>query len=50
MKETADLRERLSHAGIEAAGLLPKDLAARIGSEYERIGRELRASGFKLQD
>ncbi len=29
---------------------LAKDLAAKIGSEYEQIGRELRASGFKLQD
>jgi tripartite-type tricarboxylate transporter receptor subunit TctC len=48
--ETADLRERLAHAGIEAAGLLPRDLAAKIRSEYDQIARELRASGFKLQD
>ena len=48
--ESADLRERLAHAGIEAAGLPGKDLAARIATEYERTGRELRASGFRLQD
>ena len=48
--ESADLRERLAHAGIEAAGLPPKDLAAKIAAEYERVGRALRASGFKLQE
>lgn len=47
---SADLRERLAHAGIEAAGLPPKDLAAKISAEYERVGRELRASGYKLQE
>jgi hypothetical protein len=50
MKEIAELRERLSHADIEAASLPLKDPAAKIGSEYERIGHEVRASRFKLQD
>jgi len=47
---SADLRERLAHAGIEAAALPAKDLAAIIRTEYERQGRELRAAGFRLQD
>lgn len=46
----ADLRERLAHAGIEAAGLPAKELGVRVRAEYERLGRELRASGFRLQD
>jgi len=45
-----ELRERLTHAGIEAAGLASKDLAAKIRLEYARIGSELRASGFKQQN
>ena len=47
---STDLRERLAHAGIEAAGLPAKDLAAKIRSEYQQIGNELRASGFEQQD
>ncbi len=47
---TPELRQRLAHAGIEAAALSSKELAARIRTEYEQIGRELRASGFQLQD
>ena len=46
----AELRERLAHAGIEAAGLPAKDLGVKVRAEYERLGRELRASGFRLQD
>ena len=45
-----ELRERLTHAGIEAAGLDSKDLAAKIRLEYGRIADELRASGFRQQD
>lgn len=45
-----DLRERLAHVGIEAAGLPPKDIAAKIRSEYQQIGNELRASGFEKRD
>jgi len=47
---SADLRERLAHAGIGAAGLPAKELAARIRSEYAQIGKELRTSGFKLRE
>jgi len=47
---SADLRERLAHAGVEAAGLPSKDLAAKIRSEYQQIGKDLRASGFEQQD
>ena len=48
--DSVDLRERLAHAGVEAAGLPAKDLGIKVRSEYERLGRELRASGFRLQD
>jgi len=47
---SAELRERLAHAGIEAAALPSKELAAKIGSEYRQIGNDLRAIGFKQQD
>lgn len=47
---SADLRERLAHAGIEAAGLPQRELAARIRAEYEQIGNELRTSGFRQQE
>ena len=45
-----ELRERLLHAGIEAAGLPTREFAARIASEYAQMGRELRASGYHFQD
>lgn len=45
-----DLRERLAHGAIEAAGLPTKELIAKIRAEYEQIGIALRASGFRQQD
>ncbi len=43
--------------GLAAGGSLDtmtrlpaRDLAAKVRPEYEQIGRELRASGYKLQD
>ena len=47
---SADLRERLASAGIEAAGLSQKDLATKIRSEYEQTKNELRGSGFNQQE
>jgi tripartite-type tricarboxylate transporter receptor subunit TctC len=47
---SAELRERLARAGIQAAALPSKELAAKISSEYRQIGNQLRATGFKQQD
>lgn len=44
---STDLRERLANIGIEAVALSRQELAAKIRSEYQQIGNDLRASGFE---
>ena len=45
-----EVRDRLTQFGVEAAGLAPKMFAEKIRVEYEHIGKQLRASGFKQQN